>query len=232
MAAASAASSSNPSTSSRARCAAACTGPSSSSRCTMPSTFIATRVWNWTRPSVAAITSCSRNSRTASTSSAEVGRSCGAGLMAPNSWQQPQQVVLLLAHPSSDRRQLDRAGEPAEMGGCLHDAHHTPLERAEHLPPVHRARVDVLARCRAVCREELVVLAKPTDGLRRTKAPRLHTQPPEVFHRVTEMGDLPIEHRGEPRGVHDEVAVPEVAVHDRHTARRRTAGIEPPEPEL
>ena len=54
-------------------------GPSASSRSTMASTRAATRAWNCTRPSVAAMTSRSRNSRTASTSWAALGASCSAG---------------------------------------------------------------------------------------------------------------------------------------------------------
>ena len=58
-------------------------GPSSISRSTMPSTFEATRAWNRRRPSVAGITSRSSHSRTASSSSAALGASCGAVMSPP-----------------------------------------------------------------------------------------------------------------------------------------------------
>ena len=81
-------------------------GRASSSRSTMPSTLTATRVWNCTRPSVAAITSRSRNSRTAATSSAAVGRSW---VMSPTSVEEVEQIPFHLGDPAAERGELDRA---------------------------------------------------------------------------------------------------------------------------
>ena len=90
-------------------------------------------------------TSRSRNSRTASTSWppwAVVRRSAVAVAARVASRQQRQQVVLVLAHPAADRGQLDRAAQAGEVRRRLDDAHDPPLERAEHLPPVHGVGID------------------------------------------------------------------------------------------
>src|SRR4051794_4780383 len=113
----------------------------------MFNTLMATRVWNWTRPWVAVITSRSRNSRTASTSPAADGmswgeeavissarsssrvRSCGTGP------KHVHEVPLVLAHPPADGGQLHRTDHARGVGHGLHDAHDSPLEDAEGLPP-------------------------------------------------------------------------------------------------
>ena len=115
------------------------------------SALVATRAWNDSRPSVPLRTSPSTHSRTASSSSATVGRSCtrrrrrlvgrGAALER-RPGEQPEHVPLVLAHPPADRGQLHRAGRPAEVAPRLHDAHHAPLEGAERLPPAQRLEVD------------------------------------------------------------------------------------------
>ena len=65
------------------------------------------------------ITSRSRNSRTASTSSAAVGHVVRSAVAVPCVPRRTklQQVVLVLAHAPADGRQLDRAGQ-RRSGGC------------------------------------------------------------------------------------------------------------------
>src|SRR5207248_717628 len=94
------------------------------------------------RPSVASITSRSRNSRTASTSWPAVGTSCGSVIT-----YQIQQVPLVLAGSAADGGQLDRAHGAREVGERLSDAHDPPLQRAQDLPPAHDVRVDGPAGC-------------------------------------------------------------------------------------
>src|SRR3954447_3484121 len=150
MAAASSASSAKPSAARRSVCAAVCSGPSSSSRCTMPSALMATRVWNCTRPSVASITSRSRNSRTASTSWLAEGTSCGSVT------DQLQEVPLVLAGSAADGGQLDRADGARQVGKGLSDAHDPPLQRAEDLPPADDLGVDGPAGCPLIRGEEIL----------------------------------------------------------------------------
>src|SRR5437899_1082383 len=109
----------------------------------MFSTLIATRVWNCTRPSVAVITSRSRNSRTASTRPAASGMSWGwvTPSRRPGS-QHVEQVPLVLAHSPADRGELDRAHHARRVGGRLLDADDAPLQHAERLPPPQRFTVD------------------------------------------------------------------------------------------
>ena len=57
-----------------------------------------------------------------------------------------------------------------------------------------------------------------------TEAPRLHAQPSEVLDRVAEVGELPVEHGADAFRADDEVAVPEVAVHEA-SARRARGGM-------
>src|SRR5256885_936282 len=101
----------------------------------MFSTLIATRVWNCTRPSVAIITSRSRNSRTASTRPAASGMSWGWVISSARSCrpgaQHVEQVPLVLAHPPADGGELDGAHHARRVGGRLHDADDAPLQHAE-----------------------------------------------------------------------------------------------------
>ena len=179
------------------------------------SALAATRAWNDSRPSVPLRTSPSTHSRTASSSSATVGRSCtrrrrrGVGRGAPlerRPGEQAEQVPLVLAHPPADRGQLHRAGRPAEVAPRLHDADHAPLERAEHLPPAQRLEVDGRAAGRLVGRRQLLPGGHAAGGQRRAEAPRPHAEPAEVLHRVAEVGELPVEDRPQPVGSDEEVA--------------------------
>ena len=150
-----------PSARSRSACASDSAGSSASSRSSIRRALVATRAWNDSRPSVPLRTSPSTHSRTASSSSAIVGRSCtlvdGAGSVggAPlerRAGQQAEHVPLVLAHPPTDRGELHRARRAAEVAPRLHDADDAPLERAEHLPPAERLEVDRRAAGRLVGR--------------------------------------------------------------------------------
>src|SRR5436309_6319395 len=238
---------------------ATCSGPSSSSRCTIPSTLTATRVWNWIRPSVAASTSRSRNSRTASTRPAADGMSCRSpltrhpdtsGVHTPRiPWamysrqkrrgrspqalrQELEQVPLVLAHAPADGGQLDRAHHAGCVRGGLHDAHDPPLEGPERLPPAERVAIDrSSARC-LVRLDQLLVATEAADRPVHAESPRTRAQPPQVLHRVTQVGELPVEHRPNAFRPDDEVAVAKVTVDDRHPAGPWAVGRQPAERQL
>ena len=54
----------------------------------------------------------------------------------------------------------------------------------------------------------------------------------KILDRITEVGELPVEYRGEPVRVDDEIAQPEVAVHDHPSAGRWPVLVEPSERQL
>ena len=109
----------------------------------------ATRASKRAPPSPCAITSVSRYSRTASTSSAAVGRPNGAatgdGAAGPAARsglgdrgghaEQDEEVPLALADPPADGGQLDRAAGAAQVGRGLQRADDRPLDRGVDLPP-------------------------------------------------------------------------------------------------
>ena len=199
------------------------------------------------------MTSRSRYSRTASTSSMTVGRSCtvsatslafsptGRALrcdrrLVPRARvEELEQVPLLLRDPSAERGELNRAHEAVEVRERLHLADDAPLQRPEDLPEVEVRRVHGPPGCVGVHREQLFGGAEaaraPVDV---AEPPRLHAEPPEILDRVAEMRELPVEDGAQALGPDDEVAGAEVAVHEGGRSRRQVRGAlgEPAQPEL
>src|SRR5215217_2418810 len=176
---------------SRSRSAMSSSGPRRSSRSSIPSALIATRLWNCTRPSTAGITSCSRNSRMASSSSTAVGRSCITPPSRVAAVDELKEIPLHLRDPPSQRRQLHRADRALEVREGLDLADHTPLQRAHRLPEAELDRVDVAPAGGPVRREQIVDGSEAADALiGHTESPRLHAQPAEVLDRVAEVREL------------------------------------------
>ncbi len=69
--------------------------------------------------------------------------------------------------------------------------------------------------------------AEATHLERLAEAPRLQAQPREVFVRVAAVDELPVDHRGQAVGLHDDVAHPEVAVDQRVGGVRRPVREQP-----
>ena len=149
MAAASPASSAKPSR--PARRARAESSVSSSSRSTMRNALAATLAWKLTWPLVACRTSVSRNSATAATNSAAVGRPCNVSSdracagSAGGTWLASSRSSR--SHSVSQTRrpivgQLHRAGLSAQMALGLVSADDAPAQRGQHQPPVKRLPVD------------------------------------------------------------------------------------------
>src|SRR5437764_285269 len=76
-----------------------------------------------------------------------------------------------------------------------------------------------------VGREQVLALAKAADGPVDAEAPRLDAEPTQVLHRVADVSQLPIEDSAQTVGPDDQIAVAEVAVHDRDPHRGRTVLI-------
>ena len=85
---------------------------------------------------------------------------------------------------------------------------------------------------RGVRGEQLVVGPDAGHRQRRPEAPGLHAEPAQVLHRVAHVGQLPVDDRRQARLVDDQVAEPEVPVHDGRPDRRRPVGLQPAEPQL
>src|SRR5207253_5883722 len=61
-----------------------------------------------------------------------------------------------------------------------------------------------------------------------SETPRSHAEPAEVFDRIADVRQLPVEHGGQAGLVEHDVADPEVAVHERGPAHFGRALLEPP----
>src|ERR1700756_437967 len=110
-------------------------------------------------------------------------------------------------------------GQGAE---ALHHAaaDHAPAQRAHDLPELDTGRID-LAAALLVARKKLLAGTKASDSLvDLAKAPRVDADPAQILHGVAEMRELPVEHRAHTVGPDDEVAVAEIAMHQRHLLRR------------
>src|SRR5579871_3741776 len=100
------------------------------------------------------------------------------------------------------------------------DAHYAPSQRAHHFPERHAIRIDVAA-CRLVAREQFLARAESADRLvDLAEAPGVDADPAEILHGIAEMGKLPVEHRAYAVRADDEIAMAEIAVHQRHLRRR------------
>src|ERR1700761_4606160 len=102
-------------------------------------------------------------------------------------------------------------------------AHHAPAQRPHHFPEFHTCRIG-LAASSLIARKQLLARTKAADGLvDLAKAPGVDADPTEILHGIAEMGELPVEYRANAVGANDEVAVAEIAMHQRRISRR--AGI-------
>lgn len=131
-----------------------------------------------------------------------------------------------MAASSTDRTAPEMCGER------LRDADDPPPKSAEHDPPAEDAFVDGTTAGALVRRDELFDRAESPHGKRGSEAPRPYTKPSEVFKRVPEMGELPVQHRPDALGPHDQIAVTKIPVHHPLGRARQLRFGEPPEPQL
>ena len=134
-----------------------------------------------------------------------------------------EQVPLDLGRPAPDHGVLERAG----VAGVLEDGDDAPAQRAEQLPPGQRLGVDRHAGMALVGGGELRAGAEPGRGpVGPVEAPRAHAQPAEVLELVTRVRELPVEHRGQPLAVDEQVAHAEIAVDEAARARGRPVALQ------
>src|ERR1700743_856103 len=92
-------------------------------------------------------------------------------------------------------------------------AHHTPAQGAHYFPEFYARNIDFAATL-LVAREQLLARTEATDRLfDLAPPPGVDADPPQVFHRIAEMRELPVQHGPDAIGADDEIAVAEVAVH-------------------
>ena len=101
-----------------------------------------------------------------------------------------------------------------------------PLQRLLDEPPVQRVAGRRCAPPARLVRGEEVV--EPTQPPTSSGSPKrhCHAQPGEVLHRIAEVHDLPVDHRGQDPAVDHDVADAEVAVDDQ-SARGAGGGPQP-----
>ncbi len=104
----------------------------------------------------------------------------------------------------------------------LAGADHRPLDVSHRRPPAQPLGLGSGSPGGLVSAEERLELAQAGDGqLVVAEAPRADRQPADVLGRVAGVTELPVDHGGQAVLVDDEVAEPEVAVHERGPLRRR-----------
>src|SRR5258708_15636418 len=107
-------------------------------------------------------------------------------------------------------------------------AHHAPAQRAHHFPEFYAVGIDATAS-RLVSGKQFFARSKAADGsINFSETPGIDANPPEVFHRVPDLHELPIQHRPHAVGTDDEIAVAEIAVHQRHLIGRTRAALAQP----
>ncbi len=146
--------------------------------------------------------------------------------------EREQNVILLLAYAAAEHRVLDRRLGVGEVARGLPTAEESPSHGAVQLPPLLGGLVRGDAAAVGVARHQVGAGPEPADRARRAEPPRLGAQPAQVVHRITAMGQLPVQHSPQPVGGHDQVAGPEVAVHEPVPGGRRPVLGEPPQADL
>src|SRR5579862_306352 len=146
---------------------------------------------------------------------------------------QLQQLELHLRGAPPEAGQLDALQRTGQVGAGLHNRHDSPLEVTEdlpetHVPGVHRTPAGIL-----VGAEQIIAHPDSADRLLVVaETPRTHADPPEILHRVADMGKLPVENGAHAFGAEDDVADPIVSVHDDAFVAVRQALTQPAEGEL
>src|SRR5580692_8226181 len=94
-------------------------------------------------------------------------------------------------------------------------AHHAPAQRAHHFEEVYAGGIDAAAH-RLVSGKQVFARPEAADRLvDLAKAPGVDADPAEILHGVAKMRKLPVQHRAQTLGADDEIAVAEIAMHQR-----------------
>src|SRR5258705_6015635 len=210
---------------SRAASAASPGCSSASCRVTRSSALMPTRSLKALCQWITGVISSRKNSATALISSVGVGSSC---ILPSSRRKYPQQVDLGLRGTPPDHGALHRmVGANAKP---LHHAaaHHAPAQRAHHFPEFYALRIDA-APGGLIAGKQFLARTKAADrSVDLAKAPGVDADPAEILHGIAEMRQFPVQHRAHAVGPDDEVAVAEIAMHQRHLIRRPGIMVAPP----
>ena len=154
-------------------------------------------------------------------------RTCRQLISGRSSLQQIEQIPFGFADATADRGQLDRRCLPGQVPLGLEAADDTPAQRGQHQPPAKRLAVD--GRTRGLLRRrdrKLSTLPRP-PAPRCSGAPnrqaRMQNQARSSYD-LADVHQLPVQHGRQSGSVDDEVAHPEVAVHQHAAATARAGG--------
>ena len=105
-----------------------------------------------------------------------------------------------------------------------------PADHAEQLPEQQPLGLDPHATGRLVGRDQLFAGPEAAHWPLAAEAPGADADPAQVFHRIAQVGDLPVQHRAQALFADDDIAVAEVGVdqaRDRRVGRQaRAQGLE------
>ena len=196
--------------------------PARSSRAITAHRLASTRIWKRRSRGTHSRTSANSFAAIASSSSGAVGRSCIRAR--PPAPEDLKQVPLGLADPAPERGELrGRAGAGQVVVG-LASADHRPLDVSHRLPPAQPLGIGPSAAGRLVGGQERLRLPQPGDReIVVAEAPGAQREPGQVLGRIAGVAELPVDHRREPVLVDDQIAEPEVPVHE-PSARPAAAG--------
>src|SRR5258708_16079876 len=144
-----------------------------------------------------------------------------------------EQLELHLGGEPPEHGELDAPLLSRQVTARLGQRADGPLEIADDLPVVERRGREVPAGERVVALEIGLDLADAAQAqLIDAEAPRPYQRPGDVFGRVTEVPELPVEHMAEAGRRDREVAHPQVTMEDDGLAPRGRPPSRPGEPEL
>src|SRR5262249_28278886 len=110
---------------------------------------------------------------------------------------------------------------------------HRPLDVAEGLPVADAIGVDRPAAGGLIGASEVLERADPSHGaIVVPEAPGADAEPADVLRRVSQVRELPVDHRGEPILVDDEVAEAEVPMDEPGLGGLGRSGPQPAQPQL
>src|SRR6202011_2961996 len=107
-------------------------------------------------------------------------------------------------------------------------AHHAPAQRAHHFPEFYAVGIDAAAR-RLISGEQLLPRSEPADrSVDLPKTPRIDADPAQILHGIAGMREFPVQYRAHPLGADDEIAVAEIAMHQRYLLGRTGVAVAQP----
>ena len=121
------------------------------------------------------------------------------------------------------------AGLPGQVALGLESADDAPAQRGHGQPPAKRIAVDGRARGLLVGGQKALDAAESAcaERLGRAEPPGPDAEPGQVLVDLAGVHQFPVQDGGQPGAVDDQVAHPEVAVHQNPRRRRRPVGGQP-----